>query len=124
VPVIARVVILQLLAEAGLVETGIEKVRREFRLVIAVFFFLFLFFFFIFSFFFYFFFFLAHDQKRLAPEKPSLSRRRRRGCVVVVVGAHRPGAQNSATDGLVQGRCQNGIRWDGTGLQGKNEWRR
>src|ERR1700690_4111309 len=41
--IIARVIILQLLADAGLIETGIEQMRRELRLVIAI----------------------AHDQKRL-----------------------------------------------------------
>ena len=33
---IARIVMLQFLADAGLVEVRIEKVRREFRLMIAV----------------------------------------------------------------------------------------
>jgi hypothetical protein len=34
--VIARVVLLQLLADTGFVEAGIENVRREFRLMVAV----------------------------------------------------------------------------------------
>ena len=77
--VIARIVILQLLADAGLVEAGIEQVRREFRLMIAV----------------------THDQERLR-RKFLFQPRDERG---VIVGAHRLPAQIFIDHRLVAGRA-------------------
>src|SRR5580693_4598462 len=76
--IIARVIILQLLADAGLIETGIEQMRRELRLVIAI----------------------AHDQKWL-PRKALLQPRHERG---VIAGADRLPAQIFVDHGPVAGR--------------------